>query len=64
MQVYGSILPGAVAVARLLPEQAAEARRQSAATRKEIKLSRTALHRLKVICWHAGNRQYGRSFPG
>lgn len=52
MQVYGSILPGAAAVARLLPEQAAEARRDSAPTGKESKLSRAALHRLKVIHWH------------
>jgi transposase InsO family protein len=52
MQVYGSILPGAATVAKLLPEQAAEARRRSAAARHEVKLSGTAQHRLGVVRWH------------
>jgi transposase InsO family protein len=52
MQVYGSILPGAAAVARLLPVQASEARRQATEARKEVTLSRTGQHRLKVIRWH------------
>ena len=56
MQVYGSILPGAAAVATLLPRQAAEARRAAAQARKEVKLSRTAQHRLKVVRWH---REHG-----
>ena len=52
MQVFGSILPGAAAVARILPQQAAEARRQTAALHKEVSLSPAARHRLKVIGWH------------
>jgi len=36
MQVYGSILPGAATVAKLLPEQAAEARRKAAEARQEV----------------------------
>jgi putative transposase len=55
MQVYGSILPGAATVARLLPEQAAKARRRSAEARQEVKLSGTAHHRLKVVRWHLGH---------
>ena len=55
MQVYGSILPGAVTVAKLLPGQAAEARRQAAEARKEVRLSRTAQPKLKVILWHLGH---------
>lgn len=55
MQVYGSILPGAASVARLLPEQAAQARRQAAAKRREATLSPEASHRLKVIRWHEGH---------
>jgi putative transposase len=55
MQVYGSILPGAARVAKLLPVQAAEARRRVAEAGKEITLSRTADHRLRVIRWHAGH---------
>lgn len=51
MHVYGSILPGAAAVARLVPEQAAEARRQSGVS-AEAGLSREAKHRLRVIRWH------------
>jgi putative transposase len=52
MQVYGSILPGAATVARLLPDQVAEARRQSAAAHQERTLPRAAEHRLRVIRWH------------
>lgn len=52
MQVYGSILPGAATVASLLPKQAAEARRKAANTRKQVNLSPTARHRLKVVRWH------------
>ena len=52
MQVYGSILPGAATVAKLLPKQAAEARRQAGEARKELALSRDAQHRLKVVRWH------------
>lgn len=52
MQVYGSILPGAATVAKLLPEQAAEARRHAAQVRKEVRLSRAAQHRFKVVRWH------------
>lgn len=52
MQVYGSILPGAATVAKLLPRQAAEARRRSAAGRREVTLSKPARHRLKVMRWH------------
>jgi transposase InsO family protein len=55
MQVYGSILPGAATVARLLPEQAAEARRRSQEVRREVKLSATGDHRLKVVRWHLGH---------
>ena len=52
MQVYGSILPGAATVAKLLPELAATARRRSAEARQEVKLSGTGQHRLKVVRWH------------
>ena len=45
MQVYGSILPGAATLARLLPQLAAEGR-------AEVTLSRGAQCRLKVIRWH------------
>jgi hypothetical protein len=55
MQVYGSILPGAITVAKLLPGQAAEVRRQAAEARKEVTLSRTAQPKLKVILWHFGH---------
>jgi len=50
MQVYGSIIPGAATLAHLLPGQVAAA--QKAAADKEVRLSRTAKHRLKVIRWH------------
>jgi transposase InsO family protein len=52
MQTYSSILPGAAAVARLLPAGSSEARRQSAEARKDVKLSRAAAHKLRVIRWH------------
>ena len=52
MQVYGSILPGAVTVAKLLPVQAAEARQRAAEARKEATLSGIAQHRLEVVRWH------------
>ncbi len=55
MQVYGAILPGAAAVARLLPQQAAVARRKTAEADKDVKLSKTAEHRLKVIRWYEGH---------
>lgn len=58
MQVYGSILPGAATVARLLPRQAAEARRQTALARKDVALSPAARHRLKVVRWH---EEHGRN---
>lgn len=52
MQVYGSIIPGAATLARLLPNVAAAARRETAEARREVTLSREAKHRLKVIRWH------------
>lgn len=55
MQVYGSILPGAATVARLLPVQAAEARRMTAGARPTVKLSGPAQHRLKVVRWYLGH---------
>ena len=69
MQVYGSILPGAATLARLLPEQAAEARHEAAEARQEVKLSWPAQHRLKVVRWHLDHgenvsltaRHFGRS---
>jgi len=45
MHVYGAILPGAAAVARLLPATVAQ-------VRAEPHLSRKARHRLKVIQWY------------
>jgi putative transposase len=51
MQVYGSILPGAATLARLLPRLAAEGR-------AEVTLSRDGKRRLKVIRWH---EEHGRS---
>jgi putative transposase len=45
MQVYGAILPGAAAVARLLPTAAAQAQ-------AEPHLSRKARQRLKMIQWY------------
>lgn len=44
MQVYGSILPGALAVARLLPRQTAKG--------PQVALSQAAKHRLKVLGWY------------
>ena len=52
MQVYGSILPGAAALAKLLPQQAAEVRRGAAQAHKEVTLTQTARHRLIVVRWH------------
>jgi transposase InsO family protein len=52
MQTYGAIIPGAASLARLLPEQAAGARREKAEARREVTLSRQAKHRLKVVRWH------------
>jgi len=52
MQVCGSIIPGAATLARLLPNQAAAARRETVEARREVMLSREAKHRLKVIHWH------------
>lgn len=52
MNVYGSILPGAAAVAKLMPLQAAEARKQTRAAHREISPSPAAQHRLKVMGWH------------
>ena len=48
MQVYGSILPGAATLARLLPKLAREGRAETA-------LSHQAKLRLKVILWHEGH---------
>lgn len=45
MQVYGSILPGAVSLARLLPKGASEAR-------DKRPLSRDGKRRLKAVLWH------------
>jgi putative transposase len=45
MQVYGSILPGAASVARLLP-------RATTAGKRELLLSPKAKHRLSIIRWH------------
>jgi len=45
MQVYGSIIPGAATLARLLPKHAAEGS-------AEVALSRDGKRRLKVVCWH------------
>lgn len=47
MQVYGAILPGAQAVARLLPQAVAEAR-------AEASLSGRARHKLSIIRWYEG----------
>lgn len=52
MQTYGSIIPGALSLARLLPEQAGQTRRQAAQAGKEVTVSREAKHRLKVIRWY------------
>lgn len=45
MQVYGSIIPGAATLARLLPKHAAEGR-------AEVALSRDGKRRLTMILWH------------
>jgi putative transposase len=52
MQTFGSILPGAATVARLLPQQSAQARLRAASGYRETRLSPAARHRLKVIRWH------------
>ncbi len=51
MQVYGSILPGAATLARLLPEGASEAR-------DKRPLSREAKRRLGAVLWH---ERHGRN---
>jgi transposase InsO family protein len=51
MNVYGSILPGAATVAKLLPRQASEARKQAAVVHEGLGLSPAAKHRLKVVRW-------------
>src|SRR4030042_1074200 len=51
MQVYGAILPGATAVARLLPGAVASAQ-------AEAGLSGNARHRLRVIRWY---EEHGRN---
>jgi putative transposase len=62
MQTYGSIIPGATTLARLLPNQAAEGRAQLSLSRAqaqtEAALSPEAKRRLKVIRWHA---EHGRN---
>jgi putative transposase len=51
MQVYGSILPGAATLARLLPKQVAEGR-------PAVRLSHNGKLRLKVLRWH---EEHGRN---
>ena len=62
MQTYGAIIPGAATLARLLPQQAAEAQAQLTLSRArapaEVVLSRDGRHRLSVIRWHA---EHGRN---
>ena len=59
MQVYGSIIPGGATLARLLPQQAAEARaeqrRALSRASPEAVLSGRAKCRLNVIRWHEGH---------
>jgi transposase InsO family protein len=55
MQTYGSIIPGAATLARLLPEATAAVRSKAAAARAEVRLSREAERRLKVARWHDAN---------
>ena len=56
MQTYGSIIPGAAILARLLPKQAAEGRAEASLSRAQAQteavLSRNARARLQVIRWH------------
>lgn len=52
MQVYGSIVPGAAAIARLLPQQANEAK-----SRKSRALSKEARKRYRKIQWY---EEHGR----
>jgi len=53
MQVYGAILPGAAAVARLLPKAAVHRRAQAG-------LSAKARHRLRIIHWYEQHGQNAR----
>jgi putative transposase len=55
MQVYGSILPGSAAIARLLPQQTKEAKSGSATGGRA--LSRGARERLRKIRWY---EEHGR----
>ena len=62
MQVYGSILPGAATLARLLPKQAEAARTEvrrslSRQQTEETALSSKAKCRLNVIRWHEAHGQ-------
>lgn len=54
MQTFGSVIPGGPTLARLLPEMASAENKQSMARRaaRELPLSRSAQHRLRVIGWH------------
>jgi transposase InsO family protein len=56
MQTYGSIIPGATTLARLLPRQATEGRAELSLSRSrkpaEAVLSRDGKRRLQVIRWH------------
>lgn len=52
MQTFGSIIPGAATLGRLLPKAASEARGKVAAAHAEVSLSREAQRRLKVVHWH------------
>lgn len=62
MQVYGAILPGAATLARLLPNQAAAARKDVILSQDqrqaEAALSPAGRRRLKVIRWY---QDHGRS---
>jgi putative transposase len=53
MQVYGAILPGAAAVARLLPGAVVH-------TRAQAGLSAKARHRLRIIHWYEEHSQNAR----
>jgi transposase InsO family protein len=61
MQTFGSIIPGATMLARLLPEGTARAGKQRREAVQEAKLSREARQRLKVIHWH---EEHGRNGTG
>jgi transposase InsO family protein len=58
MQTFGSIIPGAATLARLLPQGAAQAGKAKLEASREAKLSREGRHRLKVIRWH---EEHGRN---